>query len=155
MLSVLAHIFCCCPGVRARDGPDPAETTATPTATERTRLIDPPTPPASINVAEDESVKERMDTIVRAKEGKMFNVGRRAPSAGSSSRIRYHTNSQESLRTTKNPSPSSSESSLTVARSVERESESEPPLHESPTSPGILPPAPNPTPTTLPIAFDW
>ncbi|KAJ7922389.1 hypothetical protein B0H13DRAFT_1983012 [Mycena leptocephala] len=131
MPSLLAQLLCCC-GVRPRN--DQAEPTVSPIATERSRLIDPRTPPAILNVVQDQNLSERLDTIVRAKEGKMFNVGIRAPFAGSNPRVYSVTpRSQSSLesvaqRASEDPASSRSGSSDSVAVGVDRspESDSEP-----------------------------
>ncbi|KAF7355939.1 hypothetical protein MVEN_00923100 [Mycena venus] len=88
MLSLLTQLFSCCVGPRTHDDSGQIETTSVmPIATERSRLIDPPTPPAIVNIVEDAALRERMDTIVRAKEGKMFNVGMRTSLSGPNQRF--------------------------------------------------------------------
>ncbi|KAJ7618119.1 hypothetical protein DFH06DRAFT_1220548 [Mycena polygramma] len=73
MLSFLAWLFCC---VRAEPLDDHVvRTEAAPIVDERTPLIEPQ--PLSPTDFGDQDLNDRLDTIVRAKAGKMLNVGPR------------------------------------------------------------------------------
>ncbi|KAJ6485412.1 hypothetical protein C8R47DRAFT_538475 [Mycena vitilis] len=74
MLSFLTWLFCCCGRAEPRDD-YVVRTEAVAIVDERTPLIEPqPLSPIGID---DQDLNDRLDTIVRAKAGKMLNVGPR------------------------------------------------------------------------------
>ncbi|KAJ6485396.1 hypothetical protein C8R47DRAFT_538163 [Mycena vitilis] len=74
MLSFLNWLFCCCGRAEPRDDYVVRTEQAVPIVDERTPLIEPQPLPIGID---DQDLNDRLDTIVRAKAGKMFNVGPR------------------------------------------------------------------------------
>jgi len=77
MASVLRQVFCGCCGPRSHSPGDGVE------SDERTRLIRPPSsgdePSTSSYVVNHQALKDRLGTIVRAKENKMVNVSTDLP----------------------------------------------------------------------------
>ncbi|KAJ7694274.1 hypothetical protein B0H14DRAFT_3044212 [Mycena olivaceomarginata] len=77
MFSLLTQLLCC--GARPRAAPPDVQSTVIPN--EHSRLLDEPESPAivDVDVVAHQSLSDRLDTIVRAKEGKMVSVSARTP----------------------------------------------------------------------------
>ncbi|EMD33838.1 hypothetical protein CERSUDRAFT_117903 [Gelatoporia subvermispora B] len=98
MADIFRSLFFCC--IRTRN-----ELTEQPN--ERTHLLPPPEdiPPARSYIADPQKMKERMGTIVRAKEGRMVNVNAPLPfNIHNKSQHRLDGRSDRSLSTRRDPS---------------------------------------------------
>ncbi|KAJ7082486.1 hypothetical protein C8R44DRAFT_992193 [Mycena epipterygia] len=98
--ALLARLFCCCIGSRARRIPE-VESAVIPN--ETSRLIQTPSSPVP-TIIDHQALSDKFSSIVRAKEGKMVSVSARAPftihsSSSSSTAFPTHEESEPSFNT--------------------------------------------------------